>query len=205
MDEGKVLSVYVDLDPSQYPTLEARRTQVASLVDRALRVLDADGLSHDERRWLAADVDRVQRWVRDDLDPTGGTWAVAIFACEPQHLFETVELRRSVPGDVRIGAMPYIEPLVGALPPDDWCVFLVNRRSARILRGTRDRLDERLRISDDVHRQHSQGGWSQARYERSVGESVNDHLKHACSDWSAASTPRSSWTTRTRSSSGPGR
>src|SRR5256885_9916650 len=31
--------------------------------------------------------------------------------------------------------------------------------------------------SDEVHGQHDQGGWSQARYQRSVEKEVHDHLK----------------------------
>ena len=45
-------------------------------------------------------------------------------------------------------------------------MFLVNRKLARILRGSRERLEEVAYITDDVHGWHDQGGWSQARYQR---------------------------------------
>jgi peptide subunit release factor 1 (eRF1) len=44
--------------------------------------------------------------------------------------------------------------------------------------GDRERLDEIDVIVDDVHGQHKQGGWSQARYQRSVDEDVQDHLRN---------------------------
>jgi peptide subunit release factor 1 (eRF1) len=33
-------------------------------------------------------------------------------------------------------------------------------------------------ISDEVHGQHKQGGWSQARYQRSVDQDVQEHLRN---------------------------
>jgi peptide subunit release factor 1 (eRF1) len=57
-------------------------------------------------------------------------------------------------------------------------VLLANRRMARIFTGTPEQLDESDRIEDNVHSQHRQGGWSQARYQRSVEEDVRDHLAH---------------------------
>jgi peptide subunit release factor 1 (eRF1) len=50
---------------------------------------------------------------------------------------------------------------------------------ARILRGSRDHLDEIARISDDVHGWHDQGGWSQARYQRGIQKEADDHVKNA--------------------------
>jgi peptide subunit release factor 1 (eRF1) len=49
-------------------------------------------------------------------------------------------------------------------------VALVSRADARFLRGGREGLTEEGRVSDDIHGQHDQGGWSQARYERSVDQ-----------------------------------
>ena len=57
-----------------------------------------------------------------------------------------------------------------------WLVALVNRRGARLLTGSPDTLRESERLEDAVHGQHDQGGWSQARYERSVDKDVEDHL-----------------------------
>jgi peptide chain release factor subunit 1 len=34
-------------------------------------------------------------------------------------------------------------------------------------------------FGDNVHGQHSQGGWSQARYQRSVQHDVEEHLRHS--------------------------
>jgi peptide chain release factor subunit 1 len=57
-------------------------------------------------------------------------------------------------------------------------VLLVNRRTARIFAGTAEELEEADRIEDDVHRQHDQGGWSQARFQRGIEKEKLDHLAH---------------------------
>jgi peptide chain release factor subunit 1 len=54
----------------------------------------------------------------------------------------------------------------------------VNRQTGRMLFGDRDSLAEVDVILDEVHGQHQQGGWSQARYQRSVDEDVQDHLRN---------------------------
>ncbi len=54
-----------------------------------------------------------------------------------------------------------------------------SRRNGRILTGTGDTLEEVAQVADDVKNQHSQGGWSQNRYERSVDEETRDHLRRA--------------------------
>ena len=58
-------------------------------------------------------------------------------------------------------------------------MLLVNRRTARVFTGDGEQLEETDRIEDDVHRQHDQGGWSQANYQRSVEKEKDDHLAHA--------------------------
>jgi peptide subunit release factor 1 (eRF1) len=57
-----------------------------------------------------------------------------------------------------------------------WCVLLVNRRNARFFVGDGTGFEETDRVEDDVHSQHDQGGWSQARYQRSVEKEKDDHL-----------------------------
>jgi peptide chain release factor subunit 1 len=73
---------------------------------------------------------------------------------------------------------------------ETWVVWLVNRKAARLMIGTPDRLDEVDDLEDLVHGKHSQGGWSQARYQRSVEQDVDNHLKHAAERLTALRTLR---------------
>jgi peptide chain release factor subunit 1 len=178
LDRPVVLSLYVDLDPSEFATPRARATVVRSLLDEAERRIRAlDRVSHQDRVDLQRSHERVDLELQDtNLD---GTHGLAVFACDPAELLEVVRLPRSVPRRVAIDRSPVISPLVGLERRERWCVALVNRRDARVFRGSPEGLREVGSVHDDVHGQHDQGGWSQARYQRSVEKEKADHLKHA--------------------------
>ena len=161
-DQGRVLSVFLNLDPSELPTPAARSSAVTSvLTEAARRVDDAGELEHDERRALQADLERVREVLTGDVAADGAK-AVAVFACEPADLLEVVALRHPLDSRVVLDDSPYVEPLVHAGAAERWCVLLANRRVARLFTGDGDELAETDRIVDDVHRRHEQGGWSQA-------------------------------------------
>ena len=110
---------------------------------------------------------------------SGGTHGLAVFACGPADLLEVVRLPHPIESRALVDDHPCVEPLVRNGPSERWCVLLVNRRTARIFLGQRDGLEEVDHIEGDVHRQHDQGGWSQANYARSVEQDKLNHLGHA--------------------------
>jgi peptide chain release factor subunit 1 len=174
----RVVSLYLDLDPEHFATPPARASQIRSLLDEAARDVDADEtLEHDERVALREDVKRVQRYLTSGDAPFKGARALAVFCSSRDDLFETVKLTRPVPARVMIERTPYVEPMIDAVQRRRWLVALVNRRLAILLAGSPDQLTESARREDDVHGQHDQGGWSQARYQRSVEKEVDDHLR----------------------------
>jgi peptide chain release factor subunit 1 len=180
LDRPVVLSLYLNLDPSQFATPPARKTSVRSLIDAAERRLrEGNGLSQDDKAALQASLARATAFLQNDL-PSDGAHGLALFASEPNDLFEALKLPRSVPNRVAIGRSPLVGPLARLARRERWCVTLVNRRDARILRGSPDGLREVLQIHDDVHGQHDQGGWSQARYQRGIEKEKDDHLKDTC-------------------------
>ncbi|MEA2374826.1 MAG: peptide chain release factor subunit 1 [Thermoleophilaceae bacterium] len=175
-DGARVLSLFVNLDPSEFATPSARATEVRSLIDRAERQLrESDGLSHDEQQGLRGDIERAREFFRDFS--AEGAHGLAVFVCEAADLFEAIKLPRPVESRAVIDDSPFVEPLAELAMRGSWCVLLVNRQTARMLRGSRERLDELPPVEDDVHRRHDQGGLSQARYQRSVDKEVQDHLK----------------------------
>ena len=97
----------------------------------------------------------------------------------PVNFFETIKLPRPVETRAVIDDSPWVEPLAELGMRGSWAVLLVNRKTARMLRGSPERLVELPPVEDDVHGQHDQGGWSQARYQRSIEKEVHDHLKRA--------------------------
>jgi peptide chain release factor subunit 1 len=173
-----VISLYLDLDPQRFATPPARSTQIRSLVDRATRQLDAaDSLSHDELIGLRKDLQRINDYLSSRQPPFEGARALGVFCSGQDDLFEVIQLPRPTPGRVVIARSPYVEPLVATLEERRWLVALVSRRAGRVLGGPVDRLRENANFEEYVHGQHDQGGWSQARYERSIEKDVDDHLR----------------------------
>ena len=178
-DRGRVLSVILNLDPAEFATPPARSTAVTSvLTEAAHRVDEADGLDHDERAALRADVERVREALMASDIAQNGSRGVAVYACKPADLLEVIRINRPVESRVVLDRSPYLEPLVAEAHEDRWCVLLVNRRDARFFVGDGSALEETDRVKDDVHSQHDQGGWSQARYQRGVEKEKDDHLVH---------------------------
>lgn len=177
-ETGRVLSVFVDLDPTEFGTAAARTSQIGSVVNETRRRIDELGgeLDHDSRIGLRDDAERVERL----LDPTGlgqgGVRGLAIFACGPADFLEVLKLPYPIQSRVVIDRSPHVEPLALVDDRERWCVLLASRRNGRILIGDEDGLVEIERVDDDVHGQHDQGGWSQARYQRGVDKEKDDHL-----------------------------
>jgi peptide subunit release factor 1 (eRF1) len=167
---GKVVSLYLNLDPAEFASGPARSTAINSVLDEAER----------QARELEPPVREDVQSIRELFKTFdfAGAHGVAVFVCGAADLFETIKLPRAVASAVVIDDAPYIEPLVELHAAALYGVVLVNRQLARIFRGSRDHLEEVAVVRDEVHRRHDQGGWSQARFQRSVDKEAQDHLKH---------------------------
>jgi peptide chain release factor subunit 1 len=174
---GRVLSVFLNLDPRELPTPPARASAITSVMtDAAHRVDAAEDLSHDEKVALREDVERVRELLRSPGIAADGVRGLAVYACKPAGLLEVVRLSHPIEQRVFLDRTAYLEPLVAAGRDGRWGVLLITRRAARLFFGSADGLEETDRIEDDVHRQHDQGGWSQANYQRSVEKEKDDHV-----------------------------
>jgi peptide chain release factor subunit 1 len=184
--QGKVLSVFINLDPREFATPPARATEISSVMDEASRAIrDLDGLTHDERTALEADVTRVRDGLRNGVDMEGAR-ALAVFASQPAGLFEILKLPRPIPHKVAISDHPCVEPLARIGTGELWWLVLVDRRHARLLTGTVDGLVELWRADDPISGVRQQAGYSQSRgqgghaegrYERGIEKDVDDHLR----------------------------
>jgi peptide subunit release factor 1 (eRF1) len=174
----RVISLYLDLDPERFATPTARASQIRSLLDEAGRDVERlDGLDHEDKVALREDLKQIDAFLGSPQAPFKGARSLALFCSGRDGLFEAVQLTRPVPARVAIESAPYVEPMIAAVQTRRWLVALVNRRSARILTGSPEQLQERERLDGGGHGQHDQGGWSQANYERSVEKDAMDHLR----------------------------
>lgn len=175
-DGPVVLSAYLDLDPERFAAAGARATAIRSLIDAGRRKIESAELQHDHHEQLRRDLERIADHLRGGVPARAH--GLAIFCCASLDLFESLSLPESVENSISFDVTPQIAPLAEIGPPGHWCVTLVNRRVARIMRGSESQLVEVAALGDQVHGKHSQGGWSQARYSRSVERDVEGHLRH---------------------------
>ena len=167
-----LLSVYVDLDPSLFPTPATRDAQIASLLSQAQH----DAMERDLGR-VKADVEQTQAMLRADPTITRGAHALAIFSCAGAGLLEVVRLAGSVEPMAIVDTVPWLEPLAGLISPGAWAVAVISRRDARLFRGGPSGLVQFAAISDELHRRHAQGGLSQARFQRGIEQEVAWHVR----------------------------
>jgi hypothetical protein len=111
--QGCAVSLYLGLDPGVVPTAGDLGSHTRSLLARAERQLDEQSatLSHDERRALARDLERVEAWLGGELSREG-IRGVAVFAAELDGLFLPLTLPWPVADEARIAKQLYLAPLV---------------------------------------------------------------------------------------------
>jgi hypothetical protein len=182
--EHPVVSLILDLDPSQFATAPARATQMRSLLDEAERDGHGarDSLSHADRVALDADLQRLEEYLGSDDLPVSGARALAVFCSGQDDLFESVALPDPAPPRAVIATTPFVEPLVAGPDEGRTAVALVSRRLGRILVGDPHDLRETEDVADDVHGRHSRGGWSQANYQRSADNEAEQHFRHVAEE-----------------------
>src|SRR6266550_400948 len=96
-ERGRVLSLFLNLDPARFAAPPARATAISSLLNEAAHRIEAcKGLDDDERDWLRADLERAREQLSASDIADNGTRALAVFACAPEALFEVIALHRPV-------------------------------------------------------------------------------------------------------------
>jgi peptide subunit release factor 1 (eRF1) len=130
-----------------------------------------------DRVSLDKDMERITTYLENDIDASAN--AVAIFACDAAGLFETVQL--SAPMDqhwLYIGDTPHLYPLArleSRFPR--YAAVVADTNSARIMVFATGELESQQEVKSDKTRRTSQGGWSQARFQRRNSNSHHQHVK----------------------------
>lgn len=128
-----------------------------------------------EREMLERDLERIANYLETSLEPSAN--GVAIFACDAAELFAAVQIEAPL-GDhwLYIGDQPHLYPLARiASQYPRYAVVLADTNRTRILVIANGTVAGDTAIEGTKTRRTSQGGWSQARYQRHV---ENYHLHH---------------------------
>jgi len=172
--KGRVLSLYLDLDPREIDTPQARSAAVSSLLHDARAQVEAHTeADHDARTGLREDIEALEELLAPDTLTTDGARGLAVFIDSPDDVLEVLRLPRPVPSRATVGEVADVEPLVAFRDQERWCVALVNRSLARFLVGPADTMVEVSSFEDDPHSRHDQGGGE--RGEGASEKQVHDH------------------------------
>ncbi len=178
-EQGRVISVYLNLDPSVAPTAGDAQTRLNSLLDEAGKSdgANAADLTHDQREALRADLERIGRYFEQEFTREGAR-GLAVFCSSLDDIWHPLPLAEAVPDEITVGRSVYVAPLVPLVGRGDGAVVVVvGREQGRFYSLTAGRLEELTDLFDEQPRRHGQGGWSQARYQRHVDELAAEHLR----------------------------
>src|ERR1051326_3643277 len=165
-----VISLYLDTRPNQ-----VGRDNFDAFVRKELKTRSAAYREAADRESLEHDLDRIARFLETELQPSAN--GVAIFACDAAGLFETVQLDAPVGSHwLYIGDQPHLYPLARlASQYPAYAAVLADTHRTRILVIAGGAVASDRAITGVKTRATSQGGWSQARYQRHI---ENYHLQH---------------------------
>lgn len=128
-----------------------------------------------ERAHLEKDFAAITRYLDTALEPSAN--GVAIFACSAGELFEAIQLTAPIDQHwLFIGDRPHLYPLarLDSKYPR-YAALLADTNSSRIFVVATGELVSEREVKGVKTRRTSQGGWSQARFQRHV---ENFHLQH---------------------------
>ena len=170
-----VLSVYLNTQPDQH----GRAPDAVPYLNREFKALARTWApSSPERHSFDLDAERIISYVTEKIDSAAN--GVAIFACwGADELFEAIQLTTPV-SDNRVYA--YNQPHLYHLARLDelyprYAAVLTDTNTARIfVFGLGQVIDAEEVKGKKVHRVKV-GGWSQARYQRRVGNAHQEHVK----------------------------
>jgi peptide chain release factor subunit 1 len=166
-EQGCALSLYVDLDPSSTPTPADVETRVNSLVSELEKTYLAEEEDGPRTRAIRANLDRLLQFLTEfNRD---GTRGLAVLVSSEQRFFRGVGLPERVPDHVQVDSQLSLAPLVPHVGGSEGAlVAMIDRERGQVFRLRGGRLEEIVDETEDQPGQHSQGGWSQARYQRHI-------------------------------------
>lgn len=167
-----VVSLYLNTQPGQ-----TGRDQFHTFVRKEFAARSRTyAAGSPERESLDTDLERIARFLDRELDPAAN--GVAVFACSAGELFESVQVAAPIDQHwLYIGDRPHLYPLarVDSLHPR-YAALLADTNTARILVIATAELVTQEEVKGVKTKRSSQGGWSQARFQRHI---ENFHVQHA--------------------------
>jgi len=178
-ERGVCISLFLDLDPRVVPTAKDLSSRVRSIVDDARRRVDelSDRLAHEEEIGAREDLDRAETFLAEDLDRSGAA-GFALYVSGLGGAWHEVPLATPVRDAAHVGRTFVLAPLLESLERDRALILAsVGRERGTVWRTRNGRTELLEDRTEEIGRRHDQGGWSQARFQRSVDEDALDHFR----------------------------
>jgi peptide chain release factor subunit 1 len=167
-----VVSLYLNTQPNEHG-----RDQFQTFVRQEFRARSRTyPTGSPDRVSLDADLERIVAWLENEVQPSAN--GVAIFACQAADFFETVQLTAPVDQHwLYIGDAPHLYPLARLESQyPRYAAVVADTNTARIMVFAAGELVTQEDVQGTKTRRTSQGGWSQARFQRHIS---NFHVQHA--------------------------
>ena len=167
-----VVSLYLNTQPN-----ERGRDQYQTFVRQEFKARSRTyPAGSPERESLDRDLERISAYLEGELQPSAN--GLAIFACAAGEVFEPIQLNAPIEQHwLYIGDAPHLYPLarVESKHPR-YAAVVADTNTARIFVFATGELVSQAEVTGEKTRRSSQGGWSQARFQRHVS---NFHMQHA--------------------------
>jgi len=181
---GLAISLYLGFEPSATGTSPAAATKINSLLDEAQKSTfgNRSDLTHDQKRGLQADFERIRSYLTNDFD-RAGAHGLAIFAAGLDSFWSANALSERVPDRVCVGPDFHLKPLVSLLGKGEGAIVaMIDRERGLLFRLTNGRLEPLADLTEEQPARHDQGGRSQARFQRHIDELAKEHLRTVAED-----------------------
>jgi peptide chain release factor subunit 1 len=167
-----VVSLYLNLQPGQHG-----RDQHQGFVRKEFKARARTYPANSpERESLDRDLERIARYLENDLNPAAN--GLAVFACAAGELFEVIETNAPIEQHwLYISDRPHLYPLARLESQHPrFAAVVADTNAARIVVFATGEVVTQEEVKGVKTRSTSEGGWSQARYQRHIS---NFHLQHA--------------------------
>jgi peptide chain release factor subunit 1 len=176
---GICISLFLDLDPSVVPTATDLGSHVTSILDDARRRVDehADALGHERTVSAREDLEEAERFFEDDLDRSGAH-GFGLYLDGLDGVRHEVALPTPVKDRAVVGPAFAVVPLLASLERNrELLLAAVGRERGTLWRARNGRIELLEDRTEEIHGRHDQGGWSQARFQRSIEHDALDHFR----------------------------
>ncbi|CAN5217615.1 hypothetical protein BH24CHL7_BH24CHL7_08930 [soil metagenome] len=165
-----VISAYIDLRPQSAgdnPQVRSGEIVLRDQLREAERALEPRTPAHES---FVADVERINRFIADEALPEAQ--GLALFACHGAGRFETVDTSEDLDDEVTVAPLPQLLRLARLADEAQAVIALIDTNTLRLFASRSGAIEEvgLLDHDNDEYSKHSQGGWSQARFQRHVDE-----------------------------------